>query len=136
VAVYEGARRRPFGLPGLPGLVRAPELPRIRSDAPALPRRRMRTAVRARRAPSRISLLLGAIVIAFVCAFFSLAQSVRVTELQYETDRLAAARGQLELRGQEIQNDVNRLAKGPAVRKQAIDAGLGPLSEPLIIPAR
>jgi hypothetical protein len=31
---------------------------------------------------------------------------------------------------------VNRLAKGPAVRKQAIDAGLGPLSEPLIIPAR
>lgn len=133
MAVYQGARRRPFGLPGL---VRAPELPLRRTDVPAIPRRRMRSAVRARRGPSRVSLILGAIVVAFVCAFFSLAQSVRVSELRYEADRLAAARGQLELRGQEIQNDLNRLAKAPAVRKQAIDAGLGPLSEPLILPAR
>jgi hypothetical protein len=139
MAVYQGARRRPFGLPGLPGLpglVRAPELPRLRSDAPAIPRRRIRAAVRARRAPSRISLILGAIVVAFVCAFFSLAQSIRVSELRYEADRLAAGRGRLELLSQELQNDLNRWAKAPAVRKQAIDAGLGPLSEPLIVPAR
>src|SRR5688572_13748150 len=133
MAVYEGARRRPFGLPGL---VHAPGLPRLRSDAPALPRRRMRSAVRARRGPSRISLILGAIVVAFVCAFFSLAQSVRVSELRYEADRLANARGRLELQGQEILNDLNRWAKAPAVRKQAIEAGLGPLSEPLVLPAR
>ena len=53
------------------------------SDGPsmrrALPRRRVRSAVRARRGTSRIGVLLGVIVVAFVCAFFSLSQSVRVS---------------------------------------------------------
>ena len=96
----------------------------------------MRAAVRARRGPNRVGLLLGSIVVAFVCAFFSLSQSVRVSELRYEASRLESERGQLELRGQELQNDLNRMAKAPAVRKQAIDAGLGPLPEPIVLPAR
>ena len=81
-------------------------------------------------------MLLGVIVVAFVCAFFSLSQSVRVSELRYEADRLRAQQEDLQARAQDLQNDLNRLAKAPAIRKLAIDAGLGPLSQPLIIPAR
>ena len=126
MAIYEGARQRTIVLP---------RLPRLTVDAPALPRRRVRSAVRARRGASRIGIVLGAIVIAFVCAFFSLAQSVRVSELRYEAERLRGEQQDLSARSQDLMNDLNRLAKAPAVRKQAIDAGLGPLSEPLIIPA-
>ena len=36
----------------------------------------------------------------------------------------------------DLRNELNRLGKAPAIRKQAIDAGLGPLPEPVIIPAR
>jgi hypothetical protein len=83
-----------------------------------------------------VGIVLGAIVVTFVCAFFSLSQGIRVSELQYQTDRLAVERSHLEVRAQDIQNDLNRLAKAPAVRKQAIDAGLGPLTEPIIVPAQ
>jgi hypothetical protein len=127
MAIYEGARQPTIVLP---------RIPRLRVDAPALPRRRMRSAVRARRGPSRIGLLLGSIVVAFACAFFSLAQSVRVSELRYDADRLAAERQDLDARTQDLMNDLNRLAKAPAVRKLAIDDGLGPLSQPVVIPAR
>jgi cell division protein FtsL len=127
MAIYEGARQRTIVLP---------RVPRLTVDAPTLPRRRVRSAVRARRGTSRIGLLLGVIVVAFVCAFFSLSQSVRVSELRYEAERLQAQQKDLEDHAQDIQNDLNRLAKAPAIRKLAIDAGLGPLSEPLIIPAR
>ena len=96
----------------------------------------MRSAVRARRGPSRTGLVLGGIVVAFVCAFFSLAQTVRVSELRYDADRLVAERQDLDARTQDLLNDLNRLSKAPAVRKGAIDAGLAPLSEPLVVPAR
>src|SRR6476619_2156859 len=132
MAILEGARQRTIVLPRIP---RA-ELQRRTVDAPALPRRRIRSAVRARRGTSRIGLLLGVIVVAFVCAFFSLSQSVRVSELQYEADRLRAQQEDLRDQAQDLHNDLNRLAKAPAIRKLAIDAGLAPLSEPLVIPAR
>ena len=54
MAVYEGARPRSSLLPR-----RQPRL-----DAPALPRRRIRGAVRANRRASRTSLILGGIVVA------------------------------------------------------------------------
>lgn len=127
MAIYEGARTPTVALP---------RLPRLGLEAPALPRRRLRPALRARRGASRIGIVLGAIVVTFVCAFFSLSQGIRVSELQYQTDRLAVERSHLEVRAQDIQNDLNRLAKAPAVRKQAIDAGLGPLTEPIIVPAQ
>ena len=132
MAIYEGARQRTVVLPRVPRLERQ----RRTVDAPALPRRRVRSAVRARRGTSRIGVLLGVIVVAFVCAFFSLSQSVRVSELRYEADRLRAQQEDLQARAQDLQNDLNRLAKAPAIRKLAIDAGLGPLSQPLVIPAR
>ncbi|HYO42043.1 MAG TPA: hypothetical protein VES19_02485 [Candidatus Limnocylindrales bacterium] len=130
MAVYQGARQRTIVLP------RAPRAPRAGLQAPALPRRRTRAAIRARRGPSRISILLAAIVIAFAGAFFSLSQHVRVSATGYELDRHSTAQRHLDARAENLHNELNRLGKAPAIRKLAIDAGLGPLAEPLIIPAR
>ena len=127
MAVYQGARQRTIVLP---------RRPRFEVQAPALPRRRARAAVRARRGPSRMSLLLAAIVVAFAGAFFSLSQDIRVSATGYELDRLATQHRRLDARAEDLRNELNRLGKAPAIRKQAIDAGLGPLPEPLVIPAR
>jgi hypothetical protein len=130
VAVYQGARQRTIVLP------RAPRAPRAGLQAPTLSRRRARAAVRARRGPSRIAILLAAIVVAFSAAFFSLSQDIRVSATGYELDRLATQQRRLDARAEDLHNELNRLGKAPAIRKQAIDAGLGPLPEPLVIPAR
>lgn len=127
MAVYQGARQRTIVLP---------RRPRVELPAPTLPRRRTRAAVRARRGPSRISVLLAAIVVAFAGAFFSLSQDIRVSATGYELDRLSSEHRRLDARAEDLRNELNRLGKAPAIRKQAIDAGLGPLPEPLIIPAR
>jgi cell division protein FtsL len=126
MAVYQGARQRTIALP---------RAPRIEVGTPALPRRRRRVAVRANRGPSRLSLLLAAIVVAFAAAFFSLSQSIRVSATSYETDRLATQAQQIEDRAAELRNDLNRLGKAPAIRTLAVQAGLGPLPEPLVIAA-
>ncbi|MES1239646.1 MAG: hypothetical protein ABUL57_02155, partial [Chloroflexota bacterium] len=67
MAVYQGARQRTVVLP---------RRPRVDVGAAAvsvaMPRRRVRAAVRARRGPSRMSVLLAAIAVAFAAAFFSL----------------------------------------------------------------
>lgn len=146
MAVYQGARRAAPAIP-LPGRFRRPVDPTPAASAavaipapavgvPALPRRRARTAVRARRGTSRVGILLSGIVVAFAAAFFSLAQDVRVSAVGYEIDRLQLERERLEAREQELSSELNRLGKAPAVRKFAIDAGLAPLREPLLIPAR
>jgi hypothetical protein len=127
VAVYEGARPRGISLPGRPRLI----------DAPLLPRRRARSAVRAHRtAASRPGLLLGLIVVAFMLAFFSLAQQVRVSATTYDIGRLQVERERLDARLQEITSDVSRLGREPAVRKLALDGGLGQLGEVVLLPAR
>jgi hypothetical protein len=137
VAVYQGARQRTTIV-----LPRAPRIGQGRGSAGAtpvagaLPRRRARSAVRARRGASRVSLVLGAIVIAFAAAFFSLSQDIRVSATGYELDRLATQQRLLNDHADDLHNELNRLGKAPAIRKQAIDAGLGPLPGPLVIPAR
>jgi hypothetical protein len=127
VAVYQGARQRTVVLP---------RRPRAELQAPTLTRRRARAAVRARRGPSRISILLAAIVVAFAGAFFSLSQDIRVSATGYDLERLSIQHSRLEARAEDLRNELNRLGKAPAIRKQAINAGLGPLPEPMIIPAR
>jgi hypothetical protein len=127
VAVYQGARERTVVLP---------RRARPETRAPELPRRRARVTARAGRRPSRTAMVLGGIVIAFVCAFFSLAQDVRVSAVGYEVDRLTSEHRDLEDELRDIRNELNRLGRAPAIRKLAIDAGLAPLSEPLIVPAR
>ena len=127
MAVYQGARQRTIALP---------RAPRIEVGTPALPRRRRRAAVRARRGPSRLAILLAAIVVAFAGAFFSLSQSIKVSATGYETDRLASQAQQIEDHVAELRNQLNRLGKAPAIKTLAVQSGLGPLPEPLVITAR
>lgn len=123
MAVYSGARPHPAFLPRRSRVV----------EQPTLPRRRIRGAVRARRRPSRLPIVLGGIVVAFVLAFFSLAQTMRVSATGYDMARLSAQRDALLVRRSELLTDLNRLTQAPAVRKMAIDAGLGQLSAPLVV---
>ncbi len=69
-------------------------------------------------------------------AFFSLAQQVRVSATGLDIGRLGIERQRLDDAAVDVRSDLNRLGREPAVRKMAIDAGLGQLSEPLILPAR
>ncbi|HET8786251.1 MAG TPA: hypothetical protein VFM38_11490 [Candidatus Limnocylindrales bacterium] len=131
MAVYQGARPRTLGLSGRPRFLEAP------AAAAALPRRRARSAVRAHRNVSaRPGLLLAVIVVAFMLAFFSLAQQVRVSATTYDIGRLQVERERLDAQLQELDSDLSRLGREPAVRKLALDAGLGELGEPVVLPAR
>jgi len=123
VAVYEGARPRTIALPRRPGT----------AARPALQRRRVRAAFRAGRRTNRLGIVLGAIVVAFMLAFFSLAQQVRVSATGLDIGRLELERARLEDTATDLRSDLNRLGREPAIRKQAIDAGLGQLSEPIVI---
>lgn len=129
MAVYEGARPRTIALP------RSPRAGRVTHD-PTLGRRRVRGAFRAGRRTNRLGLVLGAIVVAFMLAFFSLAQQVRVSATGLDIGRLGLERQHLDDALADVRSDLNRLGHEPAIRKQAIDAGLGQLSEPLILPPR
>jgi cell division protein FtsB len=136
VAIYQGARPR-AGL----AVGRAD---RRRSFVPAaalappqdMPRRRTRTAVRAGRRPDRVGLVLGGIVLVFMLAFFSLAQSIRVSATGYDLAAIQAEHDRLEATRQDLVTNINRLGSGPAIRKQALDAGLGALAAPIVVPAR
>jgi cell division protein FtsL len=131
MAVYQGARPRTLGLPGRPRFLEAAAV------ESALPRRRARAAVRANRTVrTRPGLLLAVIVVAFMLAFFSLAQQIRVSATTYDIGRLQVERERLDAQLQELDSDVSRLGREPAVRKLALDAGLGELGEPVVLPAR
>ena len=95
----------------------------------------MRGAVRARRKTNRLAFVLGGIVLAFLLAFFSLAQSVRVSATGYDLERLGRERDALLVRKQELMTDLNRLSQEPAVRKMAIDAGMTQLAAPIVVGA-
>src|SRR6476620_1210484 len=123
MAVYEGARPRAIVLP------RRPRLP----EGPSLERRRVRGALRAGRRTNRLGLVLGAIVVAFMLAFFSLAQQVRVSATGLDIGRLELERQRLDDAAADVRSDLNRLGREPAIRKLRIDAGLGQLGEPLVL---
>jgi hypothetical protein len=126
MAVFEGARPRTIALPRRPDT----------AGRPTLGRRRVRGALRAGRRTNRLGIVLGAIVVAFMLAFFSLAQQVRVSATGLDIGRLGLERQRLDDAVADVRSDINRLGQEPAIRKQAIDAGLGQLSEPLVLPAR
>lgn len=81
-------------------------------------------------------MVVGGIIVAFALGLFSLSQTVRVSATGYDMDRLIAERGALQDRERLLLSDINRLGREPAVRRQALDAGLGQLADPLVIPAR
>lgn len=129
MAVYEGARPRTIALPGRP---RGPRL----AEGPTLGRRRVRGAFRAGRRTNRLGIVLGAIVVMFMLAFFSLAQQIRVSATGMDIGRLELERQRLEEVKADLSSDLHRLGDEPAIRKLAIDAGLGQLADPLVLPAR
>jgi hypothetical protein len=59
-----------------------------------------------------------------------------VSATGYEVDRLTTRHDHLEAQAADLLNELNRLGKAPAIRKLAIGAGLGPLPEPIVVPAR
>jgi cell division protein FtsL len=81
-------------------------------------------------------MVLGGIAVAFLLAFFSLAQDVRVSATSYDITKLQAEHDRLVSREQDLTSDLNRLGRQPAIRKQALDAGLGQLGAPIVLPAR
>jgi hypothetical protein len=131
MAVYEGARPRTI----VPRAIAVPGRPRV-AEGQTLGRRRMRTAVRAGRRSDHLGLVLGAIVIAFLLAFFWLAQVVRQSATSYDIGHLRVEHDRLEAAAADIRSDLNRLGSEPAIRKLSIDAGLGQLGEPIVLPAR
>jgi hypothetical protein len=126
MAVYEGARPRGILLPRRPKI----------AETPSLGRRRVRGAVRSGRRTNRLGLILGSIVVAFMLAFFSLAQQVRVSATGLDIGRLALDRQRIDAQAEDVRSDLNRLGREPAIRKMAIDDGLGQLVEPIVLPAR
>jgi hypothetical protein len=102
------------------------------------PRRRVRGGVasRARRRTGRTGILVAGIVLTFGLGFVSLAQTVRVSATGVEVDRILAERQILLAEQEQLRSDLYRLGREPAIRKQALDAGLGQLVDPLIVPAR
>jgi len=151
MAVYQGARRRaPLPL-GLDALARRGGESRAGADQP---RSRRSTATKtasnrahatgrgravriiAARRPSTVGIALAAIVIVFSAAFLSLSQSVRVAATGYDIVRLVSEHDRLQAIRQDLQSDVERLRSEPAIRKEALDAGLGQLGAPLLVPAR
>ena len=105
-------------------------------SAPAIARRRARTAVRAGRQANRVGILLGAIAIVFVLGFFSLAQTVQVSTTAVDIDRLTNQQAGLQGQRQQVISDLNRLGGASAIRKLGIDLGLDQLGDPLIVSAR
>jgi CBS domain containing-hemolysin-like protein len=79
---------------------------------------------------------VGGIVVAFLLAFFSLAQTVTVSATTYDVDQLLDDRQRLEAQAVQIQSDLDRLGREPAIRKQAIDAGFGQLANPVVVAPR
>jgi hypothetical protein len=150
MAVYQGARQRaplPLGLDGLAGAGRAARQETAAARRTSTTRGRAASAratagrsgaTRAieRTRPSSVGIALAAIVIVFIAAFLSLSQSVRVAATGYDIVRLVSERDRLSAIKQDLQSDVDRLRGEPAIRKQALDAGLGQLGAPLHIPAR
>jgi len=126
VAVYEGVRPRSIALPR----------GRQTTADPTLPRRRARAAVRARRGPNRHALILGGIVVAFMLGFFSLAQEVRVSATAHDIGRLQLVSERMDARLQELDSDLSRLGREPAIRKLALDGGLIQLGDTVVLPAR
>jgi hypothetical protein len=81
-------------------------------------------------------MILGGIVVAFMLAFFSLAQQVRVSATGLDIGRLTIDRQRIDAEADNVRSDLNRLGREPAIRKMALDDGLGQLGEPRGRPAR
>ena len=60
---------------------------------------------------------------------------MRLTTTGYDIAALQAERDRLDATTQDLITNIQRLGSGPAIRKEALDAGLDPLAAPIVIPA-
>jgi hypothetical protein len=81
-------------------------------------------------------MVIGAIVVAFLLAFFSLVQTVRVSTSGYDMSQLNDEYLQLQNQRQQITSDIDRVGRQSAIRRQAIADGLNQLPGPVVLPAR
>jgi hypothetical protein len=95
-----------------------------------------RVIMRARRRPRTYAMAIGLIVVAFMLAFFSLVQTVRVSASGYDMDQLEAQYQQLQAQRQQALSDIGRLDRESAIRREAIATGLTQLPAPIVIPAK
>ena len=131
MAVYTGARPRSTLFPR-----RRLEAPLLRPQAPTLPHRRTRVAIRANRRPRVVGLVICGIVVVFLLSFFSLVQTVRVSASSYDMDRLNSQYIQLQNQSRQLQSDIDRLGRQSAIRRQAIANGLTQLPAPVVVSGR
>ncbi len=143
MAVYQGARRRaplPLGLDALTSRrdrgVDGADAAGRRTRGASRGVKRVAAARQSRRRPSSVGVALAAIVFVFGAAFLSLSQSVRVAATGYDIIRLDTEHDRLLAISQDLRSDVDRLRSEYAIRKQALDAGMGQLGAPLIVEAR
>ena len=54
----------------------------------------------------------------------------------YDIATLQSERDRLDATTQDLLTNIQRLGSGPAIRKEALDAGLTPLAAPIVVPAR
>ena len=142
MAVYQGARPRATGLelPWLrPGRGPRPGAAPTPATRPAA--RRAARAARLAERPQigrqrRVGVALAGIVIAFSVGFVSLTQSVRVAATSYDITRLVSEHDRLSALEQDLTSNLERLRGEPAIRKEALDAGLGQLGSAVVLPAR
>ncbi|HSG86767.1 MAG TPA: hypothetical protein VLA23_10550, partial [Candidatus Limnocylindrales bacterium] len=59
-----------------------------------------------------------------------------VSATGYEIDRLLLERDRLEDQQRSLVTDLNRLGREPAIRKLALDLGLGQLTDPIVLEAK
>jgi cell division protein FtsB len=145
MAVYQGARRRPgISLPWLrpaPGPQPHPgpasrRRPAAGARAQGARRTSARGGVRVGQRPRAVGVLLAAIVMIFSVAFLSLSQSVRVAATSYDIVRLVSESDRLSAQKVDLRSNVERLGSEPAIRKEALHAGMGQLGAPVVLPAR
>ena len=124
VAVYQGARPRPTFLP-----------PRAVETRPSSGADRARPPARGVARAGSGSCSAGS---PWPSCWPS-SRSSRASGCRRPATRSTASRTSgrpLDGQRQELIADLNRLGRGPAIRKQAIDLGLDQLAEPLVVPAR
>jgi hypothetical protein len=109
-----------------------------RQQVIAVPRRRQGVRSRARRGPSRVGLILAAILVAFLLGLFYLTQTIGTATAGYDTDRLTSDAAGLSRQLSTQQGQIAAMGSEQSVLQAAQAAGLVDLgaSRPLRIPGR
>ena len=127
MAVYQGARPRIITLPGRPRIAEGPALERRRArtrrSGPAVARIASDSSSPASSSPS--------------CSRSSGSPRTSASPPPATTSAASRSRASaLDAKLQDLNSDLNRLGREPAIRKQAIDNGLGQLDDAIVLPAR